>query len=81
VTTVYLDGVWEEEVPSGTVRQLYLFNRDEVAQRTRTATTTAVVYLHSDHLGSMAVTTNAQGQIASGQRYHPWGTIREGARA
>jgi RHS repeat-associated protein len=78
VTTVYLGGSWEEELQTGTTRSLYTLGGEEVAQRTTTPSTTAVVYLHSDHLGSMVVTTTAQGQIASGQRYHPWGTPREG---
>jgi RHS repeat-associated protein len=63
---------------TGTTRSLYTLGGEEVAQRTTTRTANEVVYLHSDHLGSVAVTTNAQGQIASGQRYHPWGTLREG---
>jgi len=76
--TVYLEGMWEEEIQTGVTRQVYTFNSDDVAQRTRSATKNEVVYLHSDHLGSVSVTTNAQGALAETQLYDPWGRQRAG---
>jgi len=73
VTTVYLEGVWEEELPSGTTRQVYTLNGDEVAQRTWATGKNEVIYLHSDHLGSVSVTTKADGTRAEQQLYDPWG--------
>ena len=37
-TTVYLAGLYEEDLPSGTVRLHYGFNGQVIAQRTKTTT-------------------------------------------
>ena len=56
-TTVFLGGLWQEDVAGGVVgvtRVLYGFNGGTVAQRTHVTTppSDSVVYLHGDHLGS-----------------------------
>ena len=78
VTTIYLEGIWEEEIERGVSRQIYTFRGDEVAQRTKSATQNELIYLHADHLGSVSATTNAQGQPVEHQLYDPWGRIRAG---
>jgi len=37
-----------------------------------------LIYLHSDHLGSVSVATNASGTQVSSQEYDPWGKVRSG---
>gem|GEM_PF-4446673 len=37
-----------------------------------------LIYLHSDHLGSVSVATNASGGVVSQQEYDPWGKVRSG---
>jgi RHS repeat-associated protein len=37
-----------------------------------------LIYLHSDHLGSISVATNSAGGVLSSQEYDPWGKIRSG---
>jgi RHS repeat-associated protein len=39
---------------------------------------TSVVYLHSDHLGSVSMVTDQGGNVASQQQYDPWGKVRSG---
>lgn len=36
-----------------------------------------VVYLHSDHLGSVSVATNSTGGTVSSQEFDPWGKVRD----
>jgi RHS repeat-associated protein len=36
-----------------------------------------VVYLHSDHLGSVSVATNSSGSPVSRQDFDPWGKVRD----
>ncbi|HEY1011524.1 MAG TPA: RHS repeat-associated core domain-containing protein [Herpetosiphonaceae bacterium] len=53
------------------------------AMRTSTGNPTALnpgalVYLHSDHLGSVSATTDATGSIVESQRFTPWGEVRSG---
>jgi RHS repeat-associated protein len=37
-----------------------------------------LIYLHTDHLGSVSVATDASGQVLSQQEYDPWGRVRSG---
>jgi RHS repeat-associated protein len=37
-----------------------------------------LIYLHTDHLGSVSVATDAGGQVLSQQEYDPWGKVRSG---
>jgi YD repeat-containing protein len=60
VTTIYLEGLYEEEIGgSGMITKYYTLNGQTVAQRTRTSASTATTtsYLHGDHLGSGTVAT------------------------
>jgi uncharacterized protein RhaS with RHS repeats len=41
-------------------------------------TTDTVIYLHSDHLGSVSVTTNQAGAVVSSQQFDSWGKVRTG---
>ena len=36
----------------------------------------AVHYLHTDHLGSTSLTTDAAGDVVARRRYHPYGEER-----
>ena len=77
-TTVYLGGMWEEDVVAGAsqgTRSLYTFNGVVVAQRD----TNGVIYLHGDHLGSISVATGAGGVLASKQEFDPWGKVCPGS--
>lgn len=76
VTTVYLGGLWEEEIQTGVTRTLYSLQGQVVAQRT--SSPNEVIYLHSDHLGSVSAATSANGLLVSKQDFTPWGEIRAG---
>jgi hypothetical protein len=39
----------------------------------------AVIYLHSDHLGSILAATSSTGQTLSSQEFDSWGKVRTGA--
>ncbi len=74
-TTLYLGAV--EVLITGTTQlttSYYAFGGSMVAMRT--AVTATLTYLHSDHLGSTSLTTNAAGQKVSEQRYKPYGEVR-----
>jgi hypothetical protein len=45
------------------------------------ASSAGVTYLHSDHLGSISVTTTAYGAVLSQQEFDPWGKVRSGSMA
>jgi RHS repeat-associated protein len=76
VTTVYLAGVWEEEIPTGVTRSHYALQEQVVAQRS--SNPNVVLYLHRDHLGSVSAATDASGLLVSKQDFTPWGEIRGG---
>jgi RHS repeat-associated protein len=76
VTTVYLAGLWEEEIPTGVTRSHYALQEQVVAQRSSSPNT--VLYLHRDHLGSVSAATDATGLLVSKQDFTPWGEIRGG---
>jgi len=72
-TTVYLEGVWEE-IAGGVTQIYYMFNGRVVA--VRDSGTSAVTYLHNDHLGSVSVATDGSQAVVSQQEFYPWGTHR-----
>ena len=54
-----------------------------VASRTTTGTPTSsnlgtIVYMHTDHLGSVRMTTSATGTVAQTQEFDPWGAVKAG---
>ncbi|NUM45746.1 MAG: FG-GAP repeat protein, partial [Anaerolineales bacterium] len=51
----------------------YLFGGQRVAMRVGTGPQSAVYYMHGDHLGSVSMTTNTDGTIASQMRFTPFG--------
>jgi len=73
VTTVYLQGLWEQIVGGASTRY-YTFNGQVVAMRD--SATNAVTYLHGDHLGSVSLATNSAGAVVSRQDFDPWGKAR-----
>jgi RHS repeat-associated protein len=83
-TTHYIGGLAEEDVPklsTGTnpTRSMYTFNGQVIAQRTVSSTGAhTLVYLHSDHLGSVGASTTSAGASLSSQEYDPWGKVRTG---
>jgi RHS repeat-associated protein/uncharacterized repeat protein (TIGR01451 family) len=76
VTTVYLAGIWEEEIQTGVTRSHYALQGKVVAQRS--SSSNQVLYLHSDHLGSVSAVTDANGLLVNKQDFTPWGEIRGG---
>ncbi|WP_026371045.1 hypothetical protein [Kallotenue papyrolyticum] len=76
MTTFYAAGLYEEDLQTGVTRALYPFNGQIIAQRSSDAT--GLLYLHSDHLGSVSLATNASGGVVSRQDFDPWGSIRSG---
>jgi RHS repeat-associated protein len=85
-TTVFLGGLWQEDVAGGVVgvtRVLYGFSGASVAQRTHSTGVPldSVIYLHGDHLGSVSVVSGWNGSAAtllSSQRFDPWGKVIAG---
>lgn len=79
-TTVYVGGVYEADVSGTTTvwtRVQYGFGGGVVAQRA-TSGTNALIYLHSDHLGSVGVATTSTGGFLDRAEYGPWGNVRTG---
>jgi hypothetical protein len=74
VTTVYLEGLWEEVV-GGAAKAYYIFNGQTAALYTTSPS--AFTYLTNDHLGSVSVATNGA-QAKTQQEYDPWGKVRSG---
>ena len=82
VTTYYLGGLAEVDGSNGTVRHLYTFNGQVVAQRELiVGKTNTLLYLHGDHLGSVSLATDSAGAVASSQEFKPWGEVRSGSVA
>jgi YD repeat-containing protein len=71
-TTLYIGNWYEKIVPSGDVTKYYYFG----AQRIGVRTPTAFYYLHTDPLGSIAVTTNTSQVIKGTLNYFPFGGTR-----
>lgn len=80
-TTNYIGGMYEEDQPSGITRSLYTLNGQVVAQKEVVSGTSTVIYLHSDHLGSISTATNQAGGVVSSQKFDPWGKVRPGLNA
>jgi uncharacterized protein RhaS with RHS repeats len=72
--TVYqAGGLVEEEISPSVVRRNYMFNGQVIAQRTVSSTAHTIVYLHGDHLGSIAaVTAGTSTALVSSQRFKPF---------
>jgi YD repeat-containing protein len=80
-TTVFLGGMWQEDVAGGAVgvtHVLYGFHGASVAQRVTGAPLPSVIYLHGDHLGSVSLATSSGGALSSQQEFDPWGKVRSG---
>ena len=76
VTTIYLEGVWEEAL-GGASTSYYLLNGQAVALRD--SVTNQVSSLVGDHLGSVSLllTASASGApLVSQQFFMPWGQVR-----
>ncbi|WP_026371051.1 hypothetical protein [Kallotenue papyrolyticum] len=52
------------------------FHNPIIAQRSSDAS--GLIYLHSDHLGSVSLVTNQNQAVVSRQEFDPWGAIRSG---
>jgi RHS repeat-associated protein len=76
VTTLYLEGVWEEVV-GGASKTHYLLGSQLIAVRDNGAGT--VTYLHADHLGSVSLATGSGPVVQSRQYFTPWGSLRAGS--
>jgi RHS repeat-associated protein len=76
VTTIYLEGLWEETV-GGAVTQYDQFNGQTVGLRRGAS---VLKYVHTDHLGSVSLVTNGPsgGALVSQQAFDPWGRVRSG---
>ena len=73
-----MGGLYEQDLRTGTERLHYAFAGDIVAQREVTNGWGPLVYLHGDHLGSVAVATSDTGAVVSRQDFTPWGEVRSG---
>jgi RHS repeat-associated protein len=60
--------------PNDSVVKTYRLGGQRVAQRHNDT----LFYLHSDHLGSASLTTDAGGGVVSEMRYYPYGATRRG---
>jgi RHS repeat-associated protein len=83
--THYIGGLSEEDKPTGVgslvTRSMYTLNGQVVAQRSVASggiSYNTLVYLHSDHLGSVGASTSSTGTSLSSQEYDPWGKVRTG---
>ncbi|MDP9314519.1 MAG: hypothetical protein M3R24_27185, partial [Chloroflexota bacterium] len=77
-TTLYVSGLWEEEIPSGTMRYQFALQGQVIGQRTVSSTSNTMLYLHNDHLGSVSMATDGSGTMVSQQDFTPWGEVRRG---
>jgi len=77
-TTYYISGLYEVD-SSGAIRTMYQFGGQVVAERvTGNGPGGQLYYLHGDHLGSVALTTDSSGNLVSSQEFKPWGEVRSG---
>jgi RHS repeat-associated protein len=83
--THYIGGLAEEDKPTGigstVTRSMYTFDGQVVAQRSVASggiSYNTLVYLHSDHLGSVGASSSSTGASLSSQEYDPWGKVRTG---
>jgi RHS repeat-associated protein len=79
-TTAYVGGLYEEDIPSGDKRVLYVFAGRVICQRSIPSGggNGTVAYLHGEMLGSTGATTSAAGAVTATQRYTPFGAVRAG---
>src|SRR5207249_12270134 len=64
-------------IPTGQTWKVYYYGDSKpIAMRVLSASTSALYYLTSDHLGSPSLTTDASGNIVSRQMYLPYGQVR-----
>jgi RHS repeat-associated protein len=75
VTTIYLEGLWEEVI-GGDTKRYYTLNGRTVAVRNFDGTTQTVSMLNTDHQGSVKLIGAAGG---GSQEFDPWGKRRSGA--
>ncbi len=73
VATASLGGLVEEDVSPSATRTLYQFDGQVIAQRDAA---NGVLYVHSDHLGSVTKLTTSSGAVVSWQNDTPWGDLR-----
>jgi len=62
--------------PNETWKVYYYAGAQLIAMREITSTGNTLYYLHSDHLGSTSVTTDASGNVLARQNYYPYGGVR-----
>jgi RHS repeat-associated protein len=60
------------------VKSYYFAGSQLVAVRTQIGSTSTLNFLHSDHLGSTSLATDASGNVVARQWYDAWGSIRSG---
>jgi RHS repeat-associated protein len=83
VTTTLYVGAIELQI-AGTTRitsSYYFAGAQLVAMREMTNTggvTNTLYFLHTDHLGSNSITTNASGAVLARQSFMPYGSVRSG---
>jgi RHS repeat-associated protein len=77
-TTYYVGGLYEKMEAGGvvTTTSYYYAGAQRVAMRTTVGVSTTVTYLHSDHLGSTSLTTDAAGAVVARVLYYPYGETR-----
>jgi len=71
-TTAYVGAHYERNINSGQVTRYYYLGGQRIAQRRAGV----VYYLHTDHLGSASLTTDASGNRVGELRYKPYGETR-----
>jgi RHS repeat-associated protein len=76
VTTIYIGGYFEWTGSTESMKSYYYAGTVRVAMREGTPNEGTVYYLLGDHLGSMAITTDSNGEYFAEIRYYPWGTER-----
>jgi RHS repeat-associated protein len=78
VTTIYLEGLWEETLGTGaTVKTHYSFGGQLVA--VRNSAPASLSYLRGDHLGSVRLATGTSGAVLNSQAFGPWGEEQAGS--
>ncbi|GAP16103.1 protein containg RHS repeat-associated core domain [Longilinea arvoryzae] len=77
VTTVYIGDSYEWRSDSSTTTEVKYYSA--VGQRIAMRTNGVLTWLLGDHLGSTTITANANGTLASEQKYTAWGQTRSGS--
>ena len=71
-TTVHVGAHYEKDVTGNAATSYYTVGGQRIAQRRAGV----VYYLHTDHLGSASLTTDASGNRVGELRYKPYGETR-----